>query len=62
MGRVALLDSDKLAIWSLNFERSSLDVLFGIVPSATRVGGREGNLDTRDDASSEDTVGGLVTE
>ena len=57
MSIVTLLDLN-----TLNLELSSLDELLGVVPSATRVGGREGNLNTRDDASSEDTVGGLVTE
>ena len=43
-------------------EKTSLNVLLGVVPSATGVGGGEGNLDTGDDATSEETVGGLETE
>ena len=38
---------------------SSLDEFLAVVPSTTRVGGREGNLDTRNDSSSKDTISGL---
>ena len=62
MSIVALLDLNFLTVWSLNLEGASFDVLLGVVPSATRVGSGEGNLDTRDNASGEDTVGGLVAE
>ena len=43
-------------------EQTSLNELLGIVPSATGVGGREGNLDTGDNAAGENTVGGLEAE
>jgi len=59
---ITLSDLDGLALIVLEVELASLDVLLGIVPGATRVGGREGNLDTRDDATGEDTVGALVAE
>ena len=62
MSGITLLDLDILALIVLEVELASLDVLLGIVPGATRVGGRESNLDTRDDAASEDTVGALVAE
>ena len=45
-----------------SFELTSFDVLLGIVPSAARVGGREGNLDSRHDATSQKTTGGLISE
>ena len=62
MSGITLLDLDGLALIVLEVELASLDVLLGVVPGATRVGGREGDLDTRDDAASEDTVGALVAE
>ena len=62
VGIVTLLDLDQLAIWSLQVEHASLNVLLGVIPSATGVGGGEGNLDAGDDAAGEDTVGGLVAE
>lgn len=62
MSVVTLANLDLLAIGSVEVEHATLNVLFGVVPSATRVGGGESNLDTRDDAASEDTVGGLVAE
>ena len=62
MSGITLLDLDLFALIVLEVELASLDVLLGVVPGATRVGGREGDLDTRDDAASEDTVGALVAE
>merc|ERR1719148_385731 len=59
---VTLLDLDLFAIGSVEVEVTTFDVLLGVVPSATRVGGGEGNLDSGHNASSEDTVGALVTE
>ena len=47
---------------SVDDELASLNVLLGIVPSATGVGGGEGDLDARDDATGKDSVGGLVAE
>lgn len=41
---------------------ASLNVLLGVIPSATGVGGGEGNLDSGDNAASEDSVGALVAE
>ena len=41
---------------------SSFDELLAVVPSTTRVRCREGNLDTRDNGSSEESIGGLVAE
>jgi hypothetical protein len=60
--RVALLDNALVAILVNEDELFVLDHLLGVVPSATRVGGGEGNLDARDDAAGEDAVGGLVAE
>lgn len=50
--------------FSLNVDYKSLSLndLLGVVPSATGVGGGEGNLNTRDNAASEDTVSSLETE
>lgn len=45
-----------------SFELTSFDVLLGIVPSAARVGGREGNLDSRHDATGQKATGGLISE
>jgi hypothetical protein len=59
---VTFLDLDLCAIWAVEVEFASFNVLLGVVPSTARVGGGEGNLDTRDNAASEDTVGGLVTK
>ena len=59
---VTLLNSALLAVVTDNGELAGLDELLGVVPSATGVGGGEGNLDTGDNAASEDTVGGLVAE
>ena len=41
---------------------ASFDVLLGVIPSATGVGGGEGNLNTGNNAASENTVGALVAE
>ena len=62
MGWVALLDFLFGTICLGDVETTSFDVLLGVVPSTTRVGGGEGDLDTGDDTTSEDTVGGLVAE
>ena len=59
---VTLLDNLVVAIIVLSDELSSLYVLLGVVPRTARVGGGEGDLDARDDAASEHTVGGLVAE
>ena len=62
MGGVTLLNSDHLPIRSLDLEHTSLDVLLGVIPSTTRVGGGESNLDTRNNAASKNSVSGLVAE
>jgi hypothetical protein len=59
---VTLLDNVVVTILILDDELAGFDVLLGVVPSATRVGGREGNLDTGDNATSKDSVDGLVSE
>jgi len=62
VGGVTLLNSDHLPIRSLDLEHTSLDVLLGVIPSTTRVGGGESNLDTRNNAASKNSVSGLVAE
>ena len=63
MSVVTLLNLDGSgAIGSVEVETTTFNVLLGVVPSATRVGGGEGNLDTGHNAASEDTVSGLVTK
>ena len=47
---------------SLVLRSSLLDLLLGIVPSTTSVRGRDGNLNTRDDGSSEESSNGVWTE
>ena len=62
--RGLLGDEDGLIAGTLDLNSKALGLndLLGVVPSTTGVGGREGNLDTRDDAASKDTVGGLEAE
>lgn len=62
VGGVTLPNSDHLPIRSLDLEHTSLDVLLGVIPSTTRVGGGESNLDTRNNAASKNSVSGLVAE
>jgi len=63
MSLMALSDLlDVVSVLVLDPEVATFNVLLGIVPSATRVGGGEGNLDARDDAAGEETTGGLVAE
>jgi hypothetical protein len=59
---VALADSLDFSVLGGSGEMTGLDVLLGVVPSATRVGGREGNLDTRDDGTGQNSAGGSVGE
>ena len=46
----------------LDFKALTLNDLLGVIPSTTGVGGRESNLDSRNDAASEDAVSGLEAE
>lgn len=43
-------------------ELASLDEFLAVVPGTTGVGGREGNLNARDDDTSEESSEGLVAE
>ena len=58
-------DEDFFAIvlsLDLDSKALSLNDLLGVIPSTTGVGGRESNLDSRNDAASEDAVSGLEAE
>ena len=59
---VSLADSLGLAVLGSSGEHASLNVLLGVVPSTTRVGGGESNLDTRNDGTGQDSAGGSVSE
>ena len=61
MGGGSLLDLLE-TVTVVDIKLASLDVLLGVIPSATGVGGGEGNLDSGDNAASEDSVGALVAE
>jgi len=58
----SLLDDNFFTVGSLDLKVTTFDVLLGVIPSTTGVGGGESDLDTGDNATSEDTVGSLVTE
>jgi hypothetical protein len=62
--RAGLGDADGLTVLveAVEDELFSLNELLGVVPSTTGVGGGESDLDTRDNAAGEDTVGGLEAE
>jgi len=62
--RAGLGDPDGLTVLvdAVEDEHLSLNEFLGVIPSTTGVGGGECDLDTRDDAASKDTVGGLEAE
>jgi len=62
---IALLDEARLALGNLltgALKEASLDVLLGVVPSTTGVGGREGNLDTGNNVTGEEARDAAVAE